>query len=64
MCVCGGSIDLSYNPLGDKGVRRVVHALRNNDLTERLNLAGTQMGAAAAKEVKRGRRRTSPAPQH
>jgi hypothetical protein len=47
----GCSLDLSYNPIGDKGVRRIIHALRNNDLTESINLAGTQMGPAAAKEV-------------
>lgn len=44
-------LDLSFNPLGDKGVRRVLHALRSNDATEQINLAGTNMGSTSAKEI-------------
>ena len=44
-------LNLSFNPLGDKGNRRLVHALRNNDTIEYLNLSGTCLGTQAAKEL-------------
>jgi len=51
-------LNLSFNPLSDKGSRRLVHALRNNDTIEYLNLSGTQLGVQAAKELATLLRRT------